>query len=392
MTVASASRAGERTATGLTVALLADEHGPPIGFEPVMNDDLLEARSEVWRDEFLRRGDAGVGLEDLAFRVLPVPFAEGPGALKGYVLEALAERGAGGPGATPPRRAFTRHGLHPVALRGARRLVAAGELAPNATFYYEIREAAGRGSERPGPASGDAADPALPADVADPFGMTVRETRAPLLLLSLPLAPLRERAAARGPAGGDPFPVFYTAEALAKAEGFARRGGSAPEPVETGAALVGPLCVCPESGEIFAVVADALEATDAEETRFSLAFTGKTWARIQAAVSAIRSDPLRRAWRILGQGHGHPFLPNDGAPPCAECASRPVCGRTTVFVSQDDLTWSRVVFPRQPWKLCHVFGLSARSEPVDGLFGLHDGRLLEREYHVIPDFPEGGTA
>jgi hypothetical protein len=36
--------------------------------------------------------------------------------------------------------------------------------------------------------------------------------------------------------------------------------------------------------------------------------------------------------------------------------------------------------------LCHIFGLSARAEPVDKLFGLKDGRLQARGYYVLPEF------
>ena len=59
-----------------------------------------------------------------------------------------------------------------------------------------------------------------------------------------------------------------------------------------------------------------------------------------------------------------------------------------MFVSAGDQTWSRAVFARQPWKLCQIFGWNARRERVEGLFGLRDGRLLERGYYVIPDFDE----
>ena len=55
-------------------------------------------------------------------------------------------------------------------------------------------------------------------------------------------------------------------------------------------------------------------------------------------------------------------------------------------MSHDDWNWTRAVFRRQPWQLCHIFGLNARHERDQGLFGLRDGRLLERGYHVLEDF------
>ena len=69
--------------------------------------------------------------------------------------------------------------------------------------------------------------------------------------------------------------------------------------------------------------------------------------------------------------------------------SEAVCGRTSVFVSEDDLNWARAVFSRQPWHINHIFGLNARRENVHGLFGLRDGRQLERGFHVIADFDAG---
>jgi hypothetical protein len=36
--------------------------------------------------------------------------------------------------------------------------------------------------------------------------------------------------------------------------------------------------------------------------------------------------------------------------------------------------------------LCHIFGLTARGDKVNALFGLHDGRLQSRGFFTIPDF------
>ena len=73
-----------------------------------------------------------------------------------------------------------------------------------------------------------------------------------------------------------------------------------------------------------------------------------------------------------------------------------------MFVSQEDLNWTRAVFSGQPFALSHIHGLSARHmrpdpDEVEGLFGLRDGRLLPRAYHVIDQFeplqwPRGSTA
>ena len=53
---------------------------------------------------------------------------------------------------------------------------------------------------------------------------------------------------------------------------------------------------------------------------------------------------------------------------------------------KSDETWHASVFARQPWALCHIFGLTARGEPVHRLFGLKDGRLQARGFYLLPDF------
>jgi hypothetical protein len=100
----------------------------------------------------------------------------------------------------------------------------------------------------------------------------------------------------------------------------------------------------------------------------------------------MATEPATRTHRIVGQCHGHNFLPADGAPPCEVCSRVEVCGRTSVFVSGEDVEWSRAVFRRQPWSVSHIFGSNARREQVQGLFGLRDGRLLERGFDLIPEF------
>jgi hypothetical protein len=143
---------------------------------------------------------------------------------------------------------------------------------------------------------------------------------------------------------------------------------------------------CPESGELYAVVTDALEAREAEEQPLSLQFSGQTWARLQAILRARRSRAGGAALRFLGQAHGHNFLP-PGGPPCAMCSTQKTCSRSSVFPSTDDRRWMQAVMSGQPWQLCHIFGLNARNEPVATLYGLSGNRLAGRGYHVIEEFP-----
>jgi hypothetical protein len=183
----------------------------------------------------------------------------------------------------------------------------------------------------------------------------------------------------------DHFPVFYTEAAFALAERFSRKGATTVPARETGAVLAGSLCSCPETGEMFAVVCEALEARDTEQTSATLFYTSKSWQGIQEVMRARQAQPSGRSLRILGQAHGHNFLPSQD-PLCTSCEDIAICQRTSVFVSADDSRWSRAVFHDQPWHLCHIFGLSARGEPAHGLFGLRSGSLVLRGFHVIPDF------
>jgi hypothetical protein len=179
--------------------------------------------------------------------------------------------------------------------------------------------------------------------------------------------------------------VLFTESAWAAAERASRRGGDADPPVESGAVLAGTLCSCPESGEMFCIVTDAFEATDAQAQPFSLAFTGRTWAAIAAVLAARRRQPDAPPLRLLGSAHGHNFLPAGGAPPCAACASAPVCTRSSAVLSPEDESWTESVFHGQPWQLALVFGLTARSDRVAALYGLHGGRLRRRGLHLLPD-------
>jgi hypothetical protein len=208
----------------------------------------------------------------------------------------------------------------------------------------------------------------------------------PLRSLPAPLPPLLRRSR---PVLGDvpgEHPVFYTREALRMAERLARKGGRAVPAVESGGVLVGPLCSCPDTGEMFAVITDVLEATDARARTFSLAYSGATWARIQAVMRAKERIRCRRADRILGQVHGHNFPPHGDDASCLECGERDTCRHTSAFLSESDLRWCRAVFSGQPWQVSHIFGLDARGATVDAFFGQQDGRLAARGYRVVETF------
>lgn len=395
----------------LTIEIRLDREGPVVAREAVTDADLVDARSEAWWRTCARRGhphdclesfaprleasfrDAGseavvpdlirvseqAGAENaeslLADRQPPAPARrerpERPGRrCVGFMLRATA------PDGVLVTSHFDLASLETVARRAASKLRERGDLEAGDHCYYYLR--AETASRR---------DAAKDVDAA----VRIAEVSTPLRYDSVPVRPLLERATVRGHLPqADVHPVFYTRAALELAERCARRGARQHPPVETGGLLIGPLCSCPETGEMFVVVTDVIEAADAEGTKFTLTYSSSTWSRIQNVLEARRARPELRNHRILGQVHGHNFLPANGAPPCAACSELEVCGRTTAYLSLDDESWSRAVFAGEPWQLGHIFGFNAREEGVDALFGLHGGRLTPRNYRVLDDFEPSG--
>jgi hypothetical protein len=359
-------RAAEAVPWTLSVAIRLDRAGPTLLREPVKPSDLIDPLAECWLEAVLRKGGAHVGLEALRQEVVPL-FSESGATCLGYTLEVTGPEGHSG------RRDFTIYSLKAVAQRGVRRLIARGDIRDGDHYYYEVRADAS-------PAA------AASSSTEDTPSLAGRAATRPPDVLDVPIAPLLAEGRAVGPQDEDTFRVFYTEKALGRAETVSRKGAAASEPVETGGVLIGTLARCPDSGDFFVLVLDVLEAADAEQREFSLFYSSRTWERIQTVMRAMQSRPATRTYRIVGQCHGHNFLPSKGNPPCEACPHLAVCEQTSVCASADDISWARAVFRRQPWHLGHVFGFSARREKVSGLFGLRDGRLLERGFHVIPGF------
>jgi hypothetical protein len=369
MTAAATQPGPSSAAERLAVLVRGREDGPELMRELLTEADLRDPLSELWLHKYLRNGRPDVPLADVRPTALPMPSREHPQRCTGFALEAVDDDGS------TRRQEFTVKAACWAAVRAARKLRAGGRLDEEGTYTYELVTAVA-------PPVG-----LQPAASDNGAAMSVAGRPTPLEYLTVPLPPLLKSARPVGELDDGWFPVLWTEEAFARCERFARKGARAQPAVETGAVLIGPLCSCPETGEFFAIVRDAIEVLDADEGEFSLSYSGQSWKRIQSMLRVLRGQPETRADRVLGQGHGHNFPVAGGAAPCEICSQLATCTRTNACVSEADRTWSRAVFGAQPWQLCLIFGSNGRSEPVHQLFGLRDGRLLERGYHVIPDFP-----
>jgi hypothetical protein len=361
-------RPGELLPWRFSVLVRREKNGPELTRVEVADSDLSDALAEMWRDGCLRRGLPEQRYEDAEFEMRP-RFAAGAGKdCDGFALVCLNSRGES------IERSYSVDAFDHLAATVAQELIAKGVL-DKTTYVYDVR------AVKRSPALASSAVPS-----SNGLSLSATFKTKPLTYLERPLAPLVSRATPIGEISADAFPVFYTQAAFAKTERLARQGAAANPPIETGAVLIGVLCSCPESGEFYVVVCDALEVLDAAEAQFSLSYSSKTWSRIQAIVRAKQSQPATRAFRLLGQGHGHNFLPAGGAPPCELCAKAAVCSRSSVFVSSDDRLWTRAVFAHQPWHLCHIFGLTARQDKVHALYTLQENSLVERGFYMIPEF------
>jgi hypothetical protein len=351
----------------LEALIYRDADGPELGREPVRDDDLAPLVAELWMQELLRKGHPDTPLGSLQTRIVPVFKDASQRLCRAVTLEATH------PTAGTARAEFSILALRSAANRGTRRLQEAGVLPRdrNSTCYYRVT------ARKQAPA-----DP--PADDGPTFVTTRRSE--PASYLTRPIRALRDRASAVGEVDDAAWlPVFYLADAFRKAEHYARKGARKRPPVESAAVLVGPTCWCPETGEFYCVVTDALEATDAEQTTGSVTFTAPTWDRLHRVLEARQSSEATRGDTILGQAHGHNFRPVHADRSCEDCPDRATCTLTSVFVSSLDLAWSRAVFAHQPWNLCHIFGLTARDEPVHTLFGQREGERVARGFYLVPN-------
>jgi hypothetical protein len=348
-----------------TVNLKLQPDGPAIHSELVLPEDLIGIYSEVWLSAYLRKGRPEIGFNDLAYRLLP-EFSNGSRHRCGrLVVESKQSDG---------RIAHSPNGveaLRTVAERGAKGLLEKGILVFGQPYFYEV--IAGEGVQGKDAMGQNAPVKSAPSKIK----------YTPLIYREVSISPLIKRAAAVG-AVDEGMPIFFKKHTYTKAERFSRKGARYNPPAESGAVVLGWLGACPDTGEFFVVATEVIELVDTLQNKISLTYTDKTWANIQTVLRERQSTPATRAERIVGQSHGHNFLPCFGKKECHQCEEQQQCAATSVFVSENDLLWSRCVFSRQPWAFCQIFGLDARGTRVQQMYGFRLGRLVKRGFYVIP--------
>lgn len=394
---------------GIRVQLYAEDGGPIITSEPVRGRDVAEAMAELGFTAGLRRGGPPLALSDLSGTLRP-RFGKTKGGERycsGFSLETSQ------PSDKLTCCHFDRDLFEPVATRASRRLVEEGLLAKGDLYYFEIDIDSEETLVGPIDIDGFTEPPRCAELEIGPFIARSRWVPAYRRRGLIDEAYAREQLSSAGWPGsraaapvdgaaaladddevaddGLHYPVFYATGALEKAERVSRKGAARVPAVETGGLLLGRLCVCPETRQLFGVIDDVIEASGSEGTTYTLTFTAKTWARVQAVLAARQRNPATRSQRVLGQVHGHSFLPYDRGETCDGCPSQGKCQLSTAFLSLDDRSWCRSVFPREPWQLSHVFGLTPRREPVSAFYGQHGAALERRGYYVLADSPPPET-
>jgi hypothetical protein len=180
----------------------------------------------------------------------------------------------------------------------------------------------------------------------------------------------------------DPMPVFVTEDAWRQGHKLARLGGQR----ESAAVCTGRLLRDTASSELFMLIEACIQAEHAEETSFSVMFSGETWSRIRDLLEIRRRRLNRPNEIILGTVHGHNFFPGTdtkGQRRCWECEDRKTCKQSTAVASQTDAEWHWAHFSRQPWAVMLVWGWNARDEEEWRLYGLSNATLGTRPLRLL---------
>jgi len=349
--------------------------------EVLLVSDLVGLRDETWWLG-VRAGQLPLERQGLVPRVVPGPRA-GP-CFRGFSLELsdshhrFAHR-------------FSIYSLRDAAQRPITRLLTQKVLQADDTVNYfltALPQADSHGqSACSTPGDGNGKPGGLSATIkVKPRSQGLVLEEASLKEYLAASAPLTAGWATRGdpsdPADSSAMTVIFQREAWEMGYRFARRG----QEVESAAVWTGRLLRDTASSEVLMLVEGCIEAGAAAEDRYSVTFSGETWARIRDQLDQRRQRLGRPHEIILGSVHGHNFTPaadEEGRQACEACELRATCPRTTAVASALDIQWHKSVFVGQPYAVLGIWGWTARGDEVWQLYGLSDGTLAPRGARLL---------
>ncbi len=366
-----------KTECRLAIDLMARGDDRLLAREPVSAGDLGLMRDEAWLNA-LRGGHLGWNRHELTVKVQPVKGSDRGARLPDFGLELQQ-------GERRYVQRFSMLSLAFVAERAKNRLKSQGALEEGQECRFALRAIETDSVEAGscGRALGSRKTKRPVVTRCEKTAETVCETAS--LSQHLDSSDLLQSPSLEPTEGDEVAPyIFVPPDVWAETHLSARRGGE----VESAALWTGRLLKDEESPEIFLIVDACLPAEHADEEKYSVRFSGDTWAHIEERLVNRRKRLGRPAERFVGSVHGHNFpVPADenGQKRCALCYEAKVCGRTNALVSTDDEQWHRSVFSGQPWATLLIFGWNARDEEDWKLYGLKEGRLQPRTLRLLTD-------
>ncbi|KYK23607.1 hypothetical protein AYK24_07290 [Thermoplasmatales archaeon SG8-52-4] len=353
----------------LKIVIRSSPDGPIIAEKVVKDADLSNHYTEMWREGYLRKGYMNISIHDMTYSLEPVfdssRNSNDDQVCEGFIIETM------NPGNKLTKKKYSIYSLDLAALRIIKNLLVTKNKKQKNQVYYNVI------AHHQSTLIKEADDGS--ANSVKCLKVKKRESK-PLRYIQLPLDSILDKATGNN-INGNTYPVFYTNEAFEKAEKMARKGACLNPAVETGALLIGVLGSCPKSKEFYVIIKDVLELCEADQSMYSLTPSSRTWKQIQDHIKSLQHQSETSLFNILGQCHGHNFVPEK-----PEDSGKPNSIVSSAFLSAEDRVWSEAVFNQEPCQLCHIFGYDQNENKVDSLFGLKDGRLLQRGYYLLPEF------
>ena len=128
------------------------------------------------------------------------------------------------------------------------------------------------------------------------------------------------------------------------------------------------------------------------QEQFSLTFTSETYASFQRRLALRRARLDRPTELLVALSHGHPFGPSAASSrepsKCPSCDHRDSCKLHSAHMSEEDRTFFRAVFGKQPYALGLIWGLDSRGNDVLKVYGSRLGCFRERSIRVVEEAGE----